>query len=207
MSSTSKYCTQCGSPLAPDARFCGQCGQVVRATPVATPVVAPAAPQPVPSVAEPTVGIIPNLQRRKGFLGMSAETFYLVVTPGRLVFASVTSKMMQEAIAAARQEAKDQGKGFLGRFAAQMAWSDVICRQYQAMPVDAILAQYPGSFFIPNNQIKKVRLEEGSADEDGTTNAQVTFDTMSGKHKFDFSGTGTGNARQVLQQVLGSVVK
>jgi hypothetical protein len=154
------------------------------------------------------VGIIPNLQRRKGFLGMSAETFYLVVTPGRLVFASVTSKMMQEAIATARREAKDQGKGFLGRFAAQMAWSDVICRQYQAMPVDVILTQYPGSFFIPNNQIKKVRLKEGEVEEDSATQkAQMTVETMSGKYKFNFSGIGIGNSRQVLRQVLGGVVK
>jgi len=171
----------------------------------AAPVVA--APIAAPP-AEPIVGIIAGLQQRKGFLGMSATTFNLIVTPGRLVFASVSQQMMNDAVAAARQEAKGQGKGFLGRFAAQFAWMDQICRQYSTMPIDAILAQFPGSFCILNAQVRKVRLRDSRVDDDGTQSSQELFiESAAGKFRFSSSMMRVREARQILRQTLGRIVK
>jgi len=218
MNEFARFCTHCGSPLKPGVRFCGQCGHAVQASvapgaPAYTPrppayaapvVAAPIAAPP----AEPMVGIIAGLQQRKGFLGMSATTFNLIVTPGRLVFASVSQQMMNDAVAAARQEAKGQGKGFLGRFAAQFAWMDQICRQYSTMPIDAILAQFPGSFCILNAQVRKVRLRDSRVDDDGTQSSQELFiESAAGKFRFSSSMMRVREARQILRQTLGRIVK
>ncbi len=47
-------CPKCGNPLRPGARFCGNCGTVLPATP--TPAAPRPAPPPVQSTAQPTPG-------------------------------------------------------------------------------------------------------------------------------------------------------
>jgi hypothetical protein len=223
MNATQRFCTNCGSPLRPGIRFCGQCGAPVAQAPVAAAPVPPvqpmpAAPQPPPPAAapamqpapaEPIVAILPSLQRRKGFLGMSADTFNLILTPGRMVFAMVSPQLMKDSVVAARNEAKGQGKGFFGQWTAQMAWVDVLCRQYQSMPLDAIMTQYPGSFVILNAQVTRVRLKESSIDDDSgqSSPAQLTFETMAGKFTFNLPGMSARDARRLLQQTLPHAVR
>jgi hypothetical protein len=164
-----------------------------------TPPVAP---------AEPIVAIIPALGKRTGFLGMGVDNYSLLLAPARMVFAHFTNRMMQEAVATARAEAKGQGRGFFGQWAAQLAWLDVLCRQYQQLPVDTILAQYPGSFFIPNAQVRRVRVEQPYADDDEPTpKPELTVEATAGKFTFTLSGMSMGDARRALQQTLGYVVK
>jgi hypothetical protein len=161
-----------------------------------------------PPVAEPILGIVPALQRRKGFLGMSYENWNLIVTPGRLVFASVTQQMMKEAVVTARDEAKSQGKGFFGQVAAQMAWVNVVCREYYTMPIDAILARYPGSFFIPSAGVRRIRLKHSTLNDQGNRSDQeLIIEATNGKHRFALLGMDVREARCTLQQALGNVVK
>lgn len=206
MSSTPKFCGQCGSSLPPGVRFCIQCGAPVAAAPAAVPAPAPAPVASPVAPAEVIVGIIPGVQQRKGFLGMGVQSFNVVVTPVRLVFAPISQQMMKDAVNTARQEAKSQGKGFLGQVGAQMAWLDVICRQYQTMPVDAVLTQYPGSFMIANAAIKRVRFRQ-STDDDTSSTEEMIVEAVSGKYRFELKGMGGGRARQVLRQTLGGLVR
>ena len=60
--------------------------------------------------------MIAGAQRRKGLLG--SQTFSVIVTPVRLVFAEITSQMQKDAVREAAEEAKREGKGLLGRMAA-----------------------------------------------------------------------------------------
>lgn len=219
-----KFCGQCGAPLHTDARFCGQCGrpvQGVTAVPAAqspTPPQQYGAPQgvlssqPVPAQAtttpsEPILGMVPGLQRQRGFLGFKSEAFNLIATPHRLVLAFVPQKMMNEAITTARNEAKAQGKGVLGQVAAQMGWLNVVCRQYQTMSIDAILAQSPGSFSLPLSTIRRVRLNDVSGDEDSTSRQELVIESTGAKYKFNLVGTSIGEARRTLKQVLGDTVR
>jgi hypothetical protein len=217
------FCTQCGAPLRPDVRFCGQCGAPLSQT-AAMPPAPPAQPAPpigwtmpqpqpqppawaAPPIAqEPIVGILTGLQRHSGFLGMKKDTFNLIVTPMRLVFAAVTQQMMKDAVATASAEAKAQGKGFLKRVAAQMAWMNVICRQYETMPVDAILAHFPGSYAIANGQIERIRFHESFADEDHEATRQMVVVTTGGKQRFDLQ-TGVREAKKTLKQTLPHLVR
>ena len=97
-----RFCGQCGSRLEPNVRFCTQCGSPVTAPPGAaapppTPAFTPA-PQPVAYPTEPILDILPALQRRKGMMGMRADTVNLILTPARLIFVPVTSQEMREAV-------------------------------------------------------------------------------------------------------------
>ncbi len=237
MSPSSRFCTQCGAPVAAEARFCGQCGAPVRqvsptaeATPIrATAPVPPPPPPPVvprlplpaqpgayvapaPLQGEPALSITPGLTRSKGFLGMGRDTFTLLATPTRLVFAYLDPKAMNQLVAEARAEAKAQGKGFLGQWGAQLGWLNVLVRRYQAMSVDAILAQTPGSFFIPNATVTRVRVRRVSTNSESNIQdqTQIVIDTTGGKHKFDVAqtmGISHREVKQRLQQALGAIVK
>lgn len=240
MIATPKFCSNCGSPLGPGNRFCAKCGAPVQAAPAAAvtppapvqpqatpPAVAPtpappAAPTPAPVVvqvsapapaaAEPIVGII-TLQRRKGFMGASVETFSMLVTPQRLAMVSISNQVMKEAIAAARDQAKAEGKGFFGQVGAQMGWMNVLYRRYQETPVDVSLAQNPGSFVIRNQEVRSIRLKDpaiiqvGIATRNDTNRTEMTIETTAGKQKWELVNMKAKEARAILQQTLGGVVR
>jgi hypothetical protein len=172
---------------------------------IARPIPSPVAPQPAPT-GEPIVGTAPGLQQRKGFMGVKAESYNLVVTPARLVFAYVSSDTMKAEVTEANREAKAQGKKWMGVVAAQMAWAQRLCAKYQSMTVEAILDRYPGSFCIANGEIKKVRLGAPSDDESNIQGV-MNVETLSGKHSFDLVSVQPQDVKRLLQQTLGPLVK
>jgi hypothetical protein len=222
---SAKYCAHCGAPLPPDVRFCTQCGRPVQASPAASepvpqaPAYAPVPPpqpaalaaaagDPTPAhAAEPILDILPALQRRKGVLGMRVDTLNLILTPMRMIFVPVTSQEMRDAVRAARDNAKAQGKGLLGQMAAQMAWTGVVCDRYRSMPVDAVLAQHPDSFYILNNQVSRVRFRGTVRDDNATHDLQMTVESTGGKHRFDVTNVPGGHVQRRLKQALPHVVR
>jgi len=237
MVTTPKFCSSCGSPLPPGARFCAKCGSPVQVAPGAppppvipvpgqapgtAPTPGPAAvPAPgpatvivqvsAPAAAEPIVGII-SLQRRKGFMGMGVETFNMIVTPRRLALVFVSNQTMQEAVVAARDQARAEGKGVFGQIGAQMGWLNVLYRRYQETPIDVLLAQSPGSFVLLNQEVRSVRLHDpalvrlGNARQE-STRSEMTIETAAGKQKWELVTMKAREAGQILQQTLGGVVR
>ena len=196
---TSANCPSCGTTVPAGSAFCGRCGQAIRSDPSLSAST---------GTEEPTLGIIPALGRRKGFLGLSTDTFNLIITPRRLIFALVAPKMMREAIATARDEAKAGGSGFFGQWAAQMAWVEVVCRAYGAMPIDTILTEFPGSFELANASITRVRLEEPDDDEDSASTANgLTIEAGRTKHRFTFSSISCAEATDLLRATLPNLVR
>ena len=214
MSQAPRFCSNCGTPLAQGARFCGNCRHPVQPIPDAPPPPPPPAqapyqpqPAPPPQPGEPIVDIIPNLRQSKGFLGMGSSMFNLIVTPGRLVFAAFTNQMMKEAVKVARTQAKEQGKGFFGQWGAQLGWSKVICQSYYNTPIDTILAQNPGSFFVPNRSIKKVRVREDYDEDSSSSQVDLEVQAAGGKYKFQIQYGSARDIKKKLGGVLGRVVK
>ncbi|NLS76105.1 MAG: zinc ribbon domain-containing protein [Chloroflexi bacterium] len=217
MSSTPEFCTQCGTPLPSGARFCGRCGNAVEPIPAAPgrqpapepvgrpPVGEPARPAAAPS--EPILGIMPNVQRRKGFMGLSYENYSVIITPKRLIFALVTTQLMKEMVAAARDEAKAKGAGFMGQWAAQMGWVQSLIRRYEGKTGDEILAEYPGSFAITVGEIKKISLSESEDDESGKVERRMVIEGANGKQKYLLGSTSLNDARRLLRQALPQQVK
>ncbi|MBN1315496.1 MAG: zinc ribbon domain-containing protein [Anaerolineales bacterium] len=206
METKPKFCKNCGTQLVPGSKFCEGCGSPIQPQQAPPPVPQPPAPQPQVAYqsagAEPIVGIIP-VQRSKGFLGLGVESFNMILTPNRLVFALMTQKMMNQAVKDARAEAKSEGKGFFGQWGAQLGWLSVVHRQYQSMPIDAILNQYPGSFLIANAEIKKVRFKDNTDDESGKSEYEINIDTVRGKFKFKLVYTSISEAKKLMQSTLG----
>jgi len=199
------FCEQCGSPLNPGARFCGHCGHAVQPLPESS------APQPAPQTAqaaprgEAILGVLAGAQRRKGLFGV--QTFTLIVTDERLVFAEMTKQMMNQAVKEANAEAKRQGKGWLGQIAAQMGWMGRLAQRYQAMRVEAALRERPDNFFILNSHVRRVSLNEDHDDDSGKTTVKLTIEANSGKHGFQLVGIQVGEARSILQQALGAGIR
>lgn len=206
MSTQVKFCSQCGSPLPAGARFCSNCG-----APVAPPQPSNAAvPQQVAAPAESIINVIP-LQRRSGFMGLSVESFNMVVTPQRLILVPITKQEMQEALKTAREQARAAGKGFFGQWGAQLAWMQVLYERYRATPVDQ-LAQKPGSLVIWNQEVRSIRLKDPPIVEAGdygsTSNyTKMSIETSRGKFSFELLTMKAKEAREILQQTLGGTVR
>jgi len=216
MTQAARFCAQCGAALNAGARFCAQCGNAIQVAQPPSAAQPPAAQAPVaaaPSAApvagapqgESVVGVIAGLQRRKGLLGY--ETFNVVVTPGRLVFALMTQQMMNDAVRQAQQEAKSQGKGLLGQMAAQMGWLGIMSERYHATLVEAALAEQPENFFLPNSQIRQVKLERRENRQKHTHSDHVLIVAASGKYEFEIKGANPGDVKQLLGRVLGAAVR
>lgn len=231
MTQTQRFCTQCGAALKAGNRFCGSCGQPVEqaanapatAVPstIAPPPPAASAPPPPASVqearpapqpaaaaapSEPIIGMVPNLQQHKGFMGVKVDAYNLIVAPTRLIFVFVSGDTMKAEVAEANREAKAQGKKWMGIVAAQMGWLNRLLTKYTQMSIDEILARYPGSFVINNAEIRKVRLG-APGDDESSAQGEMHIETAGSKLRFDMMSMQPQEAKRLLQQTLGGLVK
>jgi len=200
MTQTPRFCEHCGAALNPDARFCNLCGQAVEAAPApAAATATPAAP------AEPVLGVIAGLQRRKGLFG--SDMWNLVVTPRRLIFALMTKEAMNDAVRQMKDQAKGEGKGFWGQMVAQMGWLQLMVDKYAAMPLEQTLSEQPDNFSFALNQVKKAKIEHRLNSKQHTSSNHIILETTSGKHEFQMMGGGLDEARRLLTSVLGGAVQ
>jgi len=157
--------------------------------------------------SEPIVAVLSGLQQHKGFLGLKVQTYNLVITPTRLVFAAISSKLMNEAVAQARAEAKSQGAGFFGQWGAQFGWMGVLERRLLATPVDAIFDKFPGSFSLPAAEVRRITLRTEEDEESARETHEVRIEAASGKYRFQLAGKTAAEARAILSQALPGVVR
>lgn len=140
------------------------------------------------------LGVIPSVQRSKGVLGY--QSFNVVVTSRRLVFALMTQQIMNDAIRQASADGQRQGKGLLGRMSAQMGWMKSVMERYRTMPIEAALAEHADNFFIPLDEINQVNVEgSGFEDDDeagaissagnlATSKSELVIESASGTYQF-----------------------
>ena len=106
---------------------------------------------------EKMVGLIPVLKKPKSFGRW--DTYALVITDQRLVFAQLTSKMLKEAAAEAQRRGKEEGKGFFSRWADQLKATMAYSQRYWDIPPEQALHENPGNFSIPNQEIRKMQIK------------------------------------------------
>lgn len=141
----------------------------------------------------------------KGFMGMRQDSYNMIVTPNRLVFAHVSPQLMKEATKRARELAKQEGKGFFGQWGAQLGWTRVLHDQYRTMGVDGVLCQYDGSFVIPNHHIQRVRYKSSHDEQSGQTSHELVLRTSGDKLRFKLVSGNLREVKALLRQALGSV--
>lgn len=153
---------------------------------------------------EPILGIV-AVGQSKGFMGMRQDSYNMIVTPSRLVFAHVTLELKKEMTQLAREQAKEKGKGFFGQWGAQLGWMHVLHDRYRRMGVDAVLSQYEGSFAIPNQHVGRVRYKSSHDDESGQTSHELILRTAGDKLRFKLVSGNLREVKALLREALGGV--
>jgi uncharacterized Zn finger protein (UPF0148 family) len=188
------FCPECGTPVKPGSKFCPNCG--VKLEPVQSRV-EPQQPQPPdnktppqpnqipPSYVEKIKTIIPNLMLYKGW--GRYDTFNLIVTDRRSIFSKLTNEMMNNTIKARRSKAEGEGKGFFGKWKAQMQNFGSYTDYYEGMMPDQILMDSKENYAVDNSSIKGLNIREDSGDESMmtwysleilTTGKKISFKTQ-----------------------------
>ena len=218
-----RYCSNCGTAMNSTANFCPSCGKQVSrsvdfehqrpeavSVPTATgapaPQPAPPAPQAFAAQMQETIHLVlPGAARHSGFLGLKVESFVIVFTNLRIIFAHQTTQMMSENVKRARQEAEQEGKGFFGKWGAQMGANSG--KHYWQMEPLLILAEQPTNFSINREQLRSIRMRQEYSDENSPDTYQMEFDTVAGKHKFKFGSLNMRELKKLFQQIYGNIVR
>jgi len=129
----------------------------------------------------------------------------IVFTNLRIIFALQTTQMMQENVKRAQLEAQREGKGFFGKWGAQLRANSG--KQYWQIPPQQILAEHPSNFAINREQIRSIRMRENYTHEDAASTYTMTLDTTTGKHKFRFGSLRIRDLKKQFQQLYGNVVR
>lgn len=216
-----RFCTNCGTPIATGNRFCENCGmrfadeQPVSPLPIQPQIQNSNQPQvqsPPPVVQppaaaaaeEPVIAVLPSLGISRGLFKI--QSYNLVVTPQRLVFALITSEMLKKAAEQAKTESQDQGKGFIKQWGAVITSTKRITDAYFTMPITHILAENPDNFAIQNGDVESIRLKVDMDMESGQKDSMI-IRYSGGKLSLTLNGCSAGDAKKVLKPIFGNRVK
>ena len=109
-------------------------------------------------MAEKMLGLLPVVKKPKSFGRW--DTYAVIITDERAIFAQLTSDMLKEAAKEAQRQGKEEGKGFFARWADQLRATMSYSERYWDIPPDEALNENPGNFAIPNDDIKKINIKQ-----------------------------------------------
>jgi hypothetical protein len=152
---------------------------------------------------EATVGVI--LFRHPKSLGRY-DSYVGVVTTERLLFAQLTSEMLNQAAQQARDQAKAQGKGFFGAWGDQIRATMGYINRYMSIPPQAILSETQGNFAIYNSTISEVKIHlKGQDENDGPREFEAEIKSSGGTYKYRLNEDS--QSTDLLKRVYGDRVK
>ena len=218
-----KYCSYCGSGLNADSNFCPSCGKLVQkenapsqqtdssaavkptaAGPARYSAVTPQPEAPMPS-RETICLVLQGAARHSGFLGLKVEQFVIVFTNLRIIFAFQSMDKMKENMLRARAEAEKAGKGFFGKWGAQLGANTG--KEYWEIPPHEALVETASNFAIDREHLRSIRLREETGDENAVSTYRMEFHTTEGKHKFRFGNMNMRELKKQLNQLYGNIVR
>jgi len=150
--------------------------------------------------------VIPLAYRPKSF--GRKDSFTIVCTSTRTIFAKFTIQMMKDAVNEARAKAKEKGKGFFGQWGAQLTSTTNYHKRYMEMNPDDILAQTEGNFALSYNDIVKLRVKKKvSHDQDSfEVKTEMLYETAQGKYKFMIDSYSKDTV-EALKRVYGAKIQ
>jgi hypothetical protein len=188
------FCTNCGKPVQDSDKFCGICGVQRQPQPGAVnqavptpPILQTAPPAPLSNQApafepETIKFVIPNLGVSKSF--GRTDNFTLIVTERRSIFAKLTQEIMNQTVRDARANAAAEGKGFFGKWAAQMKGFNNYAVRYGKFTPDQVLRETPGNFAVENTLIQRIRITQSNDDDSPGKEYGIEFQTATEKRYF-----------------------
>ena len=111
-------------------------------------------------MSDSVIGVVPTLKKGKSF-GRS-DTFTMVVTDERSIFAQITGDMLKQIAMEAQKQAKEEGKGFFARWGAQMKAHLSFSQRYLAMSPEEALSEGKDNFAIANSDIRSIKIRSKS---------------------------------------------
>jgi len=167
------YCSNCGNKVLDTDKFCNNCGSPIR--PVSSPSQSYSTPPPPPStvstrnppspppsytpqrpIGETIITTVSNFQKPKSFGRWDA--YILLATNQNLIIVQLTKDMVNKSIKQAQEQAKAEGKGFFGQWAAQLGTGFDYASQYHGWTKDQLLAEIPSALVIPHSSVTQVEL-------------------------------------------------
>jgi uncharacterized Zn finger protein (UPF0148 family) len=187
------YCPECGTPVNAGNKFCPSCGTKIqpiqqrdaptRTTQTAPPnlpstptQIQPPPPQFQDTPSEHVKTIIPNFMVAKSW--GRYDIYNLIVTDRRSIFSKLTNEMMNKTIQARRAKAEAEGKGFFGKWKAQMQGFNTYTDYYQRMTPDQILMEGKDNFSLDNSTIHGLKIKDETSDEGGMSMYYIEIQTQ-----------------------------
>jgi hypothetical protein len=136
--------------------------------------------------AEEVIGVIGNARKMKMF-GVAYDTYTIVVTNRRMIFAQLTQAMMNAAIMEAQVKAKAGGKGFFGIMQDQLAASFGFAQRYETIAPEQVIRETPGNVAIENSRISAIKMklkEQKSSGTMGYHEFSMVIESMDGKFEY-----------------------
>lgn len=116
-------------------------------------------------MAERVLCAVPVQQGRAFRLPKSCA---LIVTERRTILVPLRREVFAQAAQEARSRAEQEGKGFFGKWGAQISAMLGYTQRYLAMEPEVILREHPDARVFDNASVTSARLKQ-VADEDGNT--------------------------------------
>ena len=165
------YCPNCGKNLAPNAKFCTNCGLQVNET---------------TSNGEKIIMAF-MVSKKDGLFKFA--TYSLVFTNTRIIMAYVDDKTLQQASQDAIETAKANGAGFFKRIGVASNATSNYHQRYFSMNPNNILNETSRNFQVYYNDIRSLKVVKGRTDydADGTSRdrpGEVIIKTNNDKHTF-----------------------
>ncbi|MBC7086026.1 MAG: hypothetical protein H5T43_06665 [Methanomethylovorans sp.] len=151
------------------------------------------------------VSIIGPLYKPK-LMGLSNDSYTLIVTKDQSIFAKVTPDIIKKVIEDARLHAKQEGKGFFGQWSSQLEGGINYTQRYVSMTPEEILKENPANFAILNSIIDSVKIgyrETGNKDSAIRSEWTVTIEAHSQKLNL----RADRNLKDELKKAYGELVK
>jgi len=169
------FCANCGQPVQAIQKFCASCGselqppapglnQAFLSTSPGTlvyqnvPSFAPVYRNPEPGYPAETVKfVLPDIWIINS--SRIKETYTLIVSERRSIFARSTSEITNIVMQEARVKMDYEHKSFFGKWKASVFAENHFPDHYKNLSPDHILQETRGNFAIDNSTIRKIRME------------------------------------------------
>ncbi len=119
--------------------------------------------------------------------GVAYDTYTVIITNRRMIFAHLTQAMMNTAIMEAQAKAKAGGKGFFGIMQDQLTASFGFAQRYETMVPEQAIRETPGNSAIENNRISAIKLKLKERQNSGTMEYDefsMVIESMDGKFEY-----------------------
>ncbi len=158
------------------------------------------------SSEEQVLAVIPGVSRKKGLLGFKRDTYTLVITDKRLIFALVNKGVLnrqKQDMAELRQKNKAEGKGFLASWGESVATGMSWYNRYLAMDPEEIIRESEGNFFLLRQDILSLKIKEYLGSNQADPDTPLPFfkiKTTGEKFKFMLSRSYDPGALKILKK-------